>query len=57
MLALLTLKISLFGTKLSKVIIKGQFLKLIESLYRQSCCAVKIGKFRTEFMACKKIVP
>ena len=37
-------------TKLSKVNIKGQFLKLIESLYRQSRCAVKIGKFRTEFM-------
>ena len=41
-------------TKLSEVNIKGQFLKLIESLYRQSCCAVKIGKFRTEFMLCEK---
>ena len=37
-------------TELSKVKIKGQFLKLIESLYRQSCCAVKIGNFPTEFM-------
>ena len=37
-------------TKLSKVNIKGQF----RSLYRQSCCAVKIGKFRTEFMLCEK---
>ena len=43
-------------TKLSKVNVKGQFLKLIESLYRQSCCAVKIGKFRTEFMLCEKDV-
>ena len=41
-------------TKLSKENIKDQFLKLIESLYRQSCCAVKIGKFRTEFMPCEK---
>ena len=41
-------------TKLFKVNIKGQFLKLIESLYRQSCCAVKIGQFRTEFMLCEK---
>ena len=41
-------------TKLSKVNIKGQFLKLIQSLYKQSCCAVKIGKFRTEFMLCEK---
>ena len=41
-------------TKLSKVNIKGHFLKLIESLYRQSCCAVKIGKFRTAFISCEK---
>ena len=41
-------------TKLSKVNVKDQFLKLIQSLYRQSCCAVKIGKFRTEFMLCEK---
>ena len=41
-------------TKLSKVNIEGQFLKLIESLYRQSCCAVKVGKFRTEFILCEK---
>ena len=40
--------------KLSKVNIKGQFLELIEFLYRQSCCAVKIGKFWTEFMPCEK---
>ena len=45
------------STKLSKVNIKCQFLKLIESLYRQSCCAVKIGKFRTEFMLCEKGCP
>ena len=41
-------------TELSKVNIKGQFLKLIESLYKQSCCVVKIGKFSTEFMLCEK---
>ena len=41
-------------TKFSEVYIKGQFLKLIKSLHRQSCCAVKIGKFRTEFMLCEK---
>ena len=57
MLALLTL-LTLFEMKVCsqsslKVNIKGQFLKLIESLCRQSCCAVKIGKFRTEFMLCK----
>ena len=41
-------------TKVSKVNIKGQFLKLIEFLYGQSCCAVKIGEFRKEFMPCEK---
>ena len=40
--------------KLLQVNIKGKFLKLIQSLYKKSTCAVKISNCRTDFFSCKK---
>ena len=40
--------------KLLEVNIKGNFLELIQSLYKKSTCAVKINNCRTDFFSCKK---
>ena len=37
--------------KLLEVNIKGNFLKLIQSLYKKSTCAVKINNCRTDFFS------
>ena len=41
--------------KLLEVNIKGNFLKLIQYLYKKSTCAVKINNCRTDFFSCKKV--
>ena len=40
--------------KLLEVNGKGNFLKLIQSLYKKWTCAVKINNCRTDFFSCKK---